>query len=355
MNYILHGATNWGSSNFGDFIYGNEIYSYLKNGDEKNIISFYQPSGYFKKYISGYNDSKKTSIKDADCLVYIPGGYFGEGHGARLVDVLIQSLRFMPFGLLGVLKRKKIMILGVGAGPIKHIVMRWPIKKICSKSQLVTVRDEASKVALERLGIEKIRDYGDMILAYDLENKAMETTQTRTIRENASGKKILLVHYNHSVEALEIFAKALNAFLKSNNDYYVVVAADSVLPYEQEYYERFKSSVDIETNHYLYEDPYEMLQLLKMSDAVLTCKLHVGVVALMFCKSVICAAEHPEKTKRFYAQIGQSERCVSLYDTTSGQVAELLEQYSCIPGRIPEKVSLNAKKHWKALREAINL
>ncbi|WDU82052.1 polysaccharide pyruvyl transferase family protein [Caloramator sp. Dgby_cultured_2] len=147
MNIILHGATNCGSSNYGDYIYGEMVYEYLK---EKGFnVCFYQPSTFFKRNIKDYYKSKTISRQEADLIIYIPGGYFGEGHRARLKDNLVQFFRFMPLGLWASFKKKPIIVIGIGAGPNRCLLMNFAIKRICNNSLFITVRDKESYESLK--------------------------------------------------------------------------------------------------------------------------------------------------------------------------------------------------------------
>lgn len=349
MRFLLHGATNWNATNFGDFLYAYEIFEYLKNIGN-NEVGFYDASEYFIKYIvdKGYTVDD-VSIDSADYLVYIPGGYFGEGHNSKLLDTGIQFLRFMPFGILGGLKKKKIVTVGVGAGPIEWFFMKWAIRFICKKTAAITLRDEESQKALEKLGFKNIPEYSDMMLAYDLKRLSVATPQTDAVKEYVGDNKLLLVHYNHSVEARDKFAEAVSEFLKENNEYKIVVASDSILPYEEEYFEKFKAEFNSECFHYIYDNPYELLELLCLSDFILTCKLHVGVIGAMFSKSVICAAEHPEKSVRFYDFINRPENCVSLYEASSDDIKTCLAKNCNKPVLIPQDLTNKAKLHWSVL------
>lgn len=353
MRFLLHGATNWSSTNFGDFLYAYEIYRYLKQNSD-NQVGFYQPSDYFIKYLNS-NGVKPdcVSFKNADYLIYIPGGYFGEGHNARRSDTIIQFIRFMPFGLKAVIGKKKLVAIGVGAGPIDRWFMKWAVKSICKNSIAVTTRDKESQEALKSIGIDNVPEYSDMMLAYDLKNVFENTEQIRRVIKYADGCKILMVHYNHSREALEKFAVAVNDFVEEHEEYKVVVTADSVLPYEDEYFQIFKDLCKCEAFHFIYDNPFEMLKLIDLSGVILTCKLHVGVVGGMFNKSVICVAEHPEKTQRFYDLINNPQNCVSLYETTEEHIKILLNDLHnksiCIPNDETEK----AKMHWSVIDRMI--
>ena len=67
-NIMLHGATNCNSSNYGDFIYGDMIYSYFKNLN-CNVL-FYQPSNFFKNYLNNYKDNKPFNKKQSNLDLY---------------------------------------------------------------------------------------------------------------------------------------------------------------------------------------------------------------------------------------------------------------------------------------------
>lgn len=94
-----------------------------------------------------------------------------------------------------------------------------------------------------------------------------------------------------------------------------------------------------------------MTALLNIVDCVLTCKLHVGVVASTLGASVIVAACHPEKTKRFYQQIGESQRCCSLDSTTGLEISEMLELYCDQKIHINHALIEEASKSWLYLEE----
>lgn len=352
MQYLLHGATNWKSSNFGDFLYAYEIYSYLKQND-KNKVNFYEPSDYFQKYLNEGNTLDAVTFDEADFMVYIPGGYFGEGHNARFRDTAIQYIRFMPFGLKAVRAKKKLLTIGVGAGPIDRWFMKSAVKKICNNSIAVTTRDKESQIALQAIGVNNVPEYSDMMLAYDLKSIAKETEQIQQIKSFVGDAKLLLVHYNHSLEALEKFAAVIKSFVKEHKKYKVVVTADSILPYEDDYFEKFHALCECEVFHFIYDDPFETLKLIEVSDVILTCKLHIGVVGCMFGKAVVCAAEHPEKTIRFYDLIESPQNCMSLYDSSAGEIYKKLACLCDISLSIPKTESKKAMKHWETMQHAL--
>lgn len=352
MKILLHGATNCGSSNFGDYLYGDAVYRYITKNFPYCQVQFYQPSWYFRKYIKSYREYGITPM-NADLILYIPGGYFGEGHHPRLRDNLIQFLRFMPLGLFGVLFRKRIVILGIGAGPIKSLLLKFPIRLIGKKAKLITARDPESQQALQKIGLDNTRLTGDLILTLNPEEYAEGTEQLQKIKELCGSKKILFIHYNHSREAMEKFAAAIIRFKQSNETYQFVIGTDSILVNEAQLFLKFTQIAGMQCIHYRYNSPYELIQMLMMTDTVLTCKLHVGVMASLLGKSVVCIAEHPEKTIRYYRQIEHTERFASLYDTQPEIIASMLNNYCNTPIKVPKAEIERSELNWNLLKKTL--
>lgn len=347
MNILLHGATNWGSSNFGDVIYADQVARHIIRIANGTIVQIAEPSEFVSKWMSAFV-SKGISISNADALVYIPGGYFGEGHSSGIMNNLIHFLRFFPVGLRAVWFKVPIAVIAIGAGPINSPLFRLPIKSICSHAKVITARDHESCVALQELGISNVTEAFDLILAMDLNGVQKPCGQIRSLRMSYPNKKVLFVHFNHSEIASDMFASAVVKFMKAHPEYLIVTGFDQVFKDAGERMRRFLDRVP-DAHIIDYKDPYELIDVLHQCDCVLTCKLHVGVVAAMFEKSVVCAAEHPEKTQRFFNAIGQGERCVSLYSANEDDVMGLLQRFNDAPIMIPADLYESAMKSWRLL------
>lgn len=355
MMIMLHGATDRGSTNFGDILYGNELYQLCRGSSTDVHVCYYNESEFFKKYTKEY-DEKKFSIKETDMLVYIPGGYFSEACDTTIKRCLINFKRYMPFGLEGCFRKKRIAIVGLGAGNIHTPFLKWPLKMLLKRAELITVRDHLSANALQALSPRvSVENYGDMILSIDMLALARKTAQTQSIKQTAEqyNKKLLVVHYNHSEKALELFADALKIFATEHPEYLIVVAADSVIIDDEVLFERYSKIIGINSVHYKYEDPFELIELLNMSDTIVTCKLHLGVVSCILGKSVISVAEDYPKTSRFYEQIGETPRCVSLKNCNTEMLVNMLERYSETPITIPKSLIEMSMKHRERLLECL--
>ena len=313
MNIILHGATDFGSSNYGDFLYGKIIYDYLVNqeGLFPNNIFFYNPSLFFEKYIDDSRTVKlKGRITDSDLGIYIPGGYFGEGHNPSWKDNILQIIRFIPFGIKCILLKIPYAVIGVGAGPNDSYLLSKFIKIITRHSEVITVRDKESLLSLRSLGCDNsIICCFDPIIAVDLyayDAPLSINNSCFTIIEklNKQSKKGLLVHFNHSIEAARKFGEAVRIFLDENSEFYPVVTFDQYLEGKEEIISSFENAFGSDSYLlYDYDNPYEFGSLISAMGFVLTSKLHVGVTAVVKNKPTLAVAVHPEKTSRFYNNI----------------------------------------------------
>lgn len=347
INVLIHGATNWGSSNFGDVIYADQVARFVLDRLNVASVQMAEPSDFVAK-VAPYATSNGLTVSNSDALVYIPGGYFGEGHAAGLLDNSIHFLRFFPVGLRAAMRKTPIAIIGVGAGPIRSSLLKTPIRIICSHAETIVVRDTESRLALERLGVSNVIESFDPILSINLESCRKQNEQFRKLRRGNPDKKTLFVHFNHSELATHVFGDAAASFLKTHPDYMIVTSFDQQFKNPEERMARFFDYVP-DAIAIDYSNPYELIDVLKECNLVLTCKLHVGVVAAMYQKSVICAAEHPEKSQRFYDAIGEHERCVSLYESGASKVKELLDRYEGAPTVIPGELYKKASLSWEML------
>lgn len=327
---LLHGATNWGSSNFGDYIYVDAAIRHIKSIAPESEIRIAEPSDYFLAHLPGFVQADFRE-SDADLVVYVPGGYFGEGHAYRFRDALIHFVRFMPVGIRAILRKQRICVVGIGAGPISNPLLKWGVKRICDYACSVSVRDRESLLALEGIGVKNVSLAFDPIVALPIRSWKKPLSQSFASRLD-SNKRVLLVHYNHSKMAMEYFAHAVKSYMSTrSNTVSVVVMSDQLLDSEEELFSQFCELSGVDALRFRYDDPYEAISVIDSASCVLTCKLHVGVVATMLGSSVICAAEHPEKSKRFYKYIGCPERCFSLYETSSQGIADAMEKMFIIP------------------------
>ncbi|MEW4309202.1 polysaccharide pyruvyl transferase family protein [Rossellomorea marisflavi] len=78
------------------------------------------------------------------------------GGGGLLMDLYTRDLPlYSTIGIFGKLKKKKILIYGVGVGPLRTTLGKFLVRIISNISVAVSVRDQNSKELLNSLGINK--------------------------------------------------------------------------------------------------------------------------------------------------------------------------------------------------------
>lgn len=108
-----------------------------------------------------------SAIKNCDLLL--------SGGGSLLQDVTSKrSLLYYLFIIyLGSFFNSKVMLFAQGIGPIHSMLMRKFTKYVCSKADLITVRDKDSLYEIKRIGIpsSKVELTADAVLTLPREQK----------------------------------------------------------------------------------------------------------------------------------------------------------------------------------------
>lgn len=128
--------------------------------------SFKKGKNIFLRNQLSKGESLKICKEINKCDIFILGG--GE---------LIQDIKFyyLPslFSLIkyAQLKRKKTVIYGIGAGPIETNFGKKLTKKVLKQVDLITVRDEKSKIALEKCGLDNVIQTADPAFSIKVPSK----------------------------------------------------------------------------------------------------------------------------------------------------------------------------------------
>lgn len=108
-----------------------------------------------------------TAVKDCDLLL--------SGGGSLLQDVTSKRslLYYLSVLALGRALGKKVMLFAQGIGPINSSLLRRLTCYVCSKVDLITVRDKDSLYELKRIGVpeEKVLLTADAVMTLPQENK----------------------------------------------------------------------------------------------------------------------------------------------------------------------------------------
>ena len=352
MRVMLHGAINM--SNYGDYLFA-ELFGHAlkKNGAE--VVYYAHPkygiSDYFAKYLGVTPDRAgyKRAMEKSDALVFISGGYFVEPLRKTLFSEYRHIRRYMDPAAYFMKAGKPIYISGVGAGPFENAAFSKKAKKVIEYASAVTVRNEESKKYCEDYGINKdvtvTADTALLIKEYmDAEKKDVAGFET------GDGEKMLLFHIDGNPQVKsrlkDTAAPAVREFLKKHPEYRLYLAADGVK--DRALYDEFAAVfAGCEPVILEYDDPWVFTRQIERADLIVTTKLHVGIVGSSFGCSVVSFPYVSNKTKRFYKQIGEEKRCVSLSEAGFGDVLGALEEYKdkkiVIPDELKEKARMNLK------------
>lgn len=108
-----------------------------------------------------------TAVKDCDLLL--------SGGGSLLQDVTSKRslLYYLSILALGKTLGKKVMLFAQGIGPINSGLLRRLTKFVCSKVDLITVRDKDSLYELKRIGVpeEKVLLTADAVMTLPQEDR----------------------------------------------------------------------------------------------------------------------------------------------------------------------------------------
>jgi polysaccharide pyruvyl transferase WcaK-like protein len=346
---LLCGATH--GSNFGDslfaYMFKKKIESKYQNAD----IYFTKASKYSKDNLN----IKVATLKDLfsmDAMVYISGGYFGQSHNESLKGSIYRFLVYFIFGLFMIFRRKPIAILGVGAGPLKRSFLKRTAVFIFNKAKIVSVRDNESKVYMTRYGVNS-----DIIVTSDsaqvIDDKIFNIKRkTKWISENEKlkDKYIVLVHlaskysdlYNNTV------IKAIKESISTQKDIGFIITTDYVTD-SVELEEIYKMFPEDNTVIYNFYNPIDFVEIIANVDAAITPKLHVGILACTYNKSVVSFPLHPGKTKRYYQQIGYPERCKSLFEVNKDEAKQMISKYIMSNIELSDNIRNEAYKNFDLL------
>lgn len=355
MNILIHGAVN--NSNFGDCLYAQIYNEYIKSIHPEGNVFFWENrlfgAGEHLKTLSNIATTK--DLDKIDALVYMPGGYFGEG--PTKFRRFKQYVRYFRLGNRMIAKNKTILVSAIGG---ERVESRWLLNKIAhilKHASLITTRNERTAEFFQPYTSTEIVPLFDVILhVRNMPLPALPAQTQETLDACAAkGKKKIFFHIQSKDETnVEIETKilpALNRYL-AENDAHVFVGTDYLSRrdvHELKVYQGLQGSKSV----YDYSSPLELCAMLKQCDLIVTTKLHVGVVSSALGKSVVSVALVPTKTRAFYEDIGCGDRCFALTDVTPDTVYEQIVKFADQPIEIPTELVEKSARNLDLLKDFI--
>lgn len=302
----LHGS--YFVNNYGDILLINIFYNWIKErfpGVQVNLPLVN------KKKILEMPEPTTTGIINllqSDCLVYCGGGYFGEPPNNKGRWSVRNFYRHAVIGILAVVFRIPVAIIGVEIGPLSKRWFRRVVLKIVRKSKIVIVRNQESEVFLRKYGINNAKVTADAVLTLN--------QQVKEEPQFPRGNYIVLhlPGYKQSKKALDFFVSSLCDSIHLVGEAPLFIFLEDSPGQYGDYYESLFSLIAQKGFKYTvvrYTGIRGVLNTIKGSMAVFTTKLHVGITAAAYNRKVFSIYAHP-KTLRFHSQIGNQAYCISL-------------------------------------------
>lgn len=326
MKILLCGAT--AGSNFGDLLLARLFQDCVSGivGKENTcwFRSFRAFSPFFEEHLENHNRCRFSEI---DLMVYISGGYFF-GQDIRLKNYIARFFRYCFIGLKCILFRKPYVIIGVEAGPSKSRLMRALQAYIIKKARYVSVRNRESWEYVRN----NIRE--DVVYTADTALCIPDSFEDAPASIPAKQRRLLFHIRNTSAGNRSLISKLVPAInmLLEKEPFTVALSADQYSEKQKELLDEVAgklTAADIEK--YEYRDPLFLCELIKRSDVVVTTKLHVGIVGARYGCSVISFSGFTDKISRFYRQIGEPERSLSMDEFSLERGCAMLERFKDRP------------------------
>lgn len=149
-----------------------------------------------------------------------------------------------------------------------------------------------------------------------------------------------------NVRVISKIIPVLKKFLKTNTEYVVALSPDQYSRSQKEALDQVARSIN--TNNieiYPYDDPFKLCMIIQNSDLVITTKLHVGIIAAKLGRSVVSFSSYTEKIKRFYSQIGENSRTISLDEFDEKVAYEMLCKFKSQGVHLNESIIKQAENN----------
>lgn len=346
MKVLLNGAT--GGTNFGDFLFAEAFQQEVSDLIGKDNVYWYESryalSDFFKKHL---HYDRKYKLSEIDTLICISGGYFC-GNDRTLKNYIIRYLMYFHLCIKCIHKKIPLAIIGVEVGIPRSFLMKKIQQYILRKSDLLIVRNEESLKNLKTYGVK------DAICTVDSAHAIVNNLGLN--KETGERQKKLFIHIDPTcIGEQKRLIEPINIFLMNHPEYEVFLGTDQV------------SNKEDELNYYLdqimckykkivpYNYPTQLCSILNEMDFIITPKLHVGIVGATLSKSVVSFSIHSEKIKRFYNQLNEDHRTLSMDSFSEAKALFMLEEYHDKKIVLDGSILQLSYKNFEYLKEFIDI
>lgn len=347
----IHGS--FMNDNYGDFLLYYVVDRICKYYDKDLDYFSADIDKTYDNYCKINRKSKIYGIIKSDLVVFAGGGYFGEPDKRKLY----WNLRCLVKHLIPayIISKRKIpyVIIGVETGPLSLKINKILLKTICNNAKTLSVRNEESKKFLEKIGIKNnILVNPDWIMGVNGKDLLKQSQRAEEILEkiNKENKKIFVHLTTRNSQGMENVINDLETFMENRKNIYYIIGCDQKREIQEERaIELSKKFPKDKCKVLFYEGPWILSSILNKVDAVITDKLHVGIVATKFKKEVISVASH-NKSVKFYGLIGRSNWTNHLNNIKPKETLKKLEKLTFKNIEINEEIFIKAKNNEEILK-----
>lgn len=289
----------YGFANAGDEAMLTAIVKSLRKAEESvdlTVISGNPHSTATKHQVASIHRFSPLKIYSAlaSCDLLLSGG------GSLLQDVTSKKslLYYLAIIWLGKMLDKKVMLFAHGIGPIRSGILRKLTKFVCSKADLITVRDTDSLEELERLGValDKVRLTADAVLtlAQASKEQGAELLQKFNVSQTKPVVAISVRSWGSSDKYLQEIGKAADALVASKGVQIVLLPlqypADVIACKKLQQFMKCKEAVILDTAF----DTEQFLALMGNFSLLIGMRLHALIFAAVMEVPFIALSYDPK-------------------------------------------------------------
>jgi polysaccharide pyruvyl transferase WcaK-like protein len=312
--YLVHGG--YYSKNFGDYLLIKKTIDEIKVIDPNCEVGLAMaPSNVSAEFknISSITIKDLLAVKK---VVFTGGGYLGERDYKILKWSILCLYRQILLPFLCILFNKEYAYFGVEVGPLRFRFLRYLTGKALSKAKYVYVRNnESFQLCMKIMDrVEHLELVTDFAQNKKYLQKFSEQVGVHCDGSIIAGKKIIGIHVTKYSSNYDLLIPYLNKLLTklAAEGYKFVFFTDS--PAHDNFIEDpsfiFSDFYDHELMSFIkYQGPENTALLLSKFNAVITSKLHVGIVSVTMGSVPLSLPSH-NKTVRYYKQIRHPELCL---------------------------------------------
>ena len=301
----LHGS--YFVNNYGDILLINIFYDWIHKTFPSLLVNLPLVN---KNKINEMPEPTCTGILNllkSVCLVYCGGGYFGETPYHKLRWSIRAFFRHITIGIIAIIFKIPIAILGVEIGPLSIRWFRSVVLWVVRHSKIVLVRNQESYDFLIKHKIYHVRLAADAVLTLNQPDSNRASINYK--RDNLAPYIVFHIpgYVNYPTEINSFVIALCESLHCVNKQPQILFVEDTYGQYGPGYEALFKIITDngFDCSVQQYTGIDSVLQAVANASAVFTTKLHVGITAAAYNKKVFSLYTHP-KTARFHQQIGNA-------------------------------------------------